>query len=56
MEMNHPLLIGGSICVSCGDGHGKSFLGPVISGNEVVVNKTTSGARVDEGSGVDDFS
>ena len=48
-EVYHPLLIGGPISVVHINGRGKSFFRPVVFGNKVMVNKTTSCAGVQKG-------
>ena len=55
-ELYHPFLIRGPISIVCVDGQGKSFFGPVVSGDKVVVNETTSCSRVNESLGIDDLS
>ena len=52
MEAYHSFLIGGPISIVCIDGGSESFFRPTIFDNEVMVDKTTSGPRVNEGLGV----
>ena len=47
LKAYHPFLIGRSICIVCVDGSRESFFGPVISGDKVVVDETTSSSGVD---------
>ena len=52
----HSLLIGGPIDVIGIDGQSKSFLGPVVFGNEIMVDKTTTCTRIDEGMEVNNLT
>ena len=56
METYHSFLIGGSISIVCIDGCSKSFFGPMVFGNEIMVNKASSCSGVNEGLEVDDLS
>ena len=42
MEVYHPFLVRGSICIVGIDGCGKSSFGPVVFGNKVVVDEVSS--------------
>ena len=54
-KVDHPFLVRGPICIVGIDGCGKSFFGPVISGDKVMVDETTSSSGVKKSLGVNDL-
>ena len=56
MEAYHSFLVGGSISIMGEDGGWELFLWPVISGHGVMIDEISSCSRVEECSGVSDFS
>ena len=52
----HSFLVGGSVSVVGQDWGGEVFFGPVIPGYKVVIDETSGCSRVEECSGIGNFS